>query len=152
MSLSPLRRTDPDFFKFNWPNVLAATWEQGCAYSIANVVRPDVAMGFYAECMTSGLSASREPRWRAEAGAVVRDGSVLWVMRDPSSVSLPTITAATYTITPAGITQSGAAISGSVTTVKLDASAASLGTYNVVAEITAGGEDYSIETDLEVIA
>lgn len=82
---------------------------------------------------------------------MVFDGSAVWIMRHPSSVTLPTITAATYTIEPAGITQSGAAISGATTTVKLDASAASLGTYNVVAEITAGGEDYSLETDLEVI-
>jgi hypothetical protein len=115
------------------------------------VIRPTLPIGFYAECSTAGQSAGREPRWRAEADATVRDGSVIWTMRHPSSITLPTISAATYTITPAGITQSGAAISGAITTVKLDASSASLGTYNVVAEITAGGEDYSLEQDFEVI-
>jgi hypothetical protein len=149
--LSPLRRSDPDVFVFRWLDVLAAEWQGGAAYEAADIVRPSIPMGFYAECTTAGQTAAREPRWRAEASATVLDGSVVWTMRAPSSVTLPTITAATYTITPAGITQSGAAISGSVTTVKLDASAASLGTYKVVAEITAGGEDYSLEADIEVI-
>ena len=151
MPLSPLRRSDPDFFEFHWLDVLSAAWQDGRNFSASAVIRPSVPMGFYAECAVAGQSGSREPRWRAESGATVLDGSVLWIMRHPSAVSLPSISAAVYTLTPTGITQSGPTISGAVTTVKLDASAASLGTYNLVVEITAGGEDYSLETDLEVI-
>jgi hypothetical protein len=149
---SPLRRTDPDFFEFEWRDVIVGAWTAGRAQALLDVVRPTVPMGFYAECTTAGMAAASEPRWPTTAGATVTDGSVVWTMRAPSSVTLPTITAHTYVITPAGITQSSPTISGSQTSTKLDAVNADLGLYTVHAEITAGGEDYSLEEQLVVIA
>ena len=149
--LSPLRRSDPDFFEFHWLDVLAAEWRAAESVAVGNVRRPAVPMGFYAECTTGGDTASSEPRWPTAAGLTQQDGSVVWTMRAPSSVTLPTITAQTYTITPSGVTQSGPTISGTKTTVKFDASAADLGLYTVLADITAGGEDYSLEEQLVVV-
>lgn len=151
MNLSPLRRSDPDYFEFEWLSLIASPWIAGRDYAATDIVQPAVPMGFYAQCTTAGESAAREPRWRAEAGATAVDGSVVWTMLAPGSVALASITASSYTITPAGITQSNDSISGTRTSVKLNASAASLGKYLITAEITAGGEDYSLEADLEVV-
>jgi hypothetical protein len=65
-------------------------------------------------------------------------------------VILPTISAVTYTITPSGITQSGAAITGNLSSVKFDASSAQVGMYDLVAEATIGGEDFSLSETIIV--
>ena len=149
-TLTPLRRSDPDVFEFDWADFLTEPWGIARRHTVGDIVQPTVSMGYYAECSVAGLTAAREPRWRAEEGAIVIDGSASWVMKHPDDVSLPTISAATYTIEPSGITQSNTAIDGSVTSVKLDATDASLGKYIITAEITAGGEDYSMASELEV--
>lgn len=146
----PLRKSDPDVFEFPWLKFLVPSWEPGEMYTVGDVVRPRAANGFFAQCTIGNESAAREPAWVRESGIVVDDGSVVWLMVAPSEVSLPSITSATYTIDPAGITQSLATIDGTKTTVKLDASGADVGTYRVVAEIVADGEDHSQEESLEV--
>jgi hypothetical protein len=148
---SPLRRSDPDFFEFEWFKVLVAPRYGDYLYTQGQIVRPPAGIGLYAECTTAGLSGAAEPAWPTTAGGTVTDGTVIWTMKTPAQVTLPTITAATYTVTPAGITQSGAAITGTRTKVKLDATNANLGSYRVVAEITAGGEDYSISEHIAVV-
>jgi len=149
--LTSLRRTDPDFFEFDWLPVVSASRRPSWNYTTTQVVRPTIGIGLYAECTTAGMTAESEPRWPITAGATVTDGSVVWTMKAPSGVTLPTITAAVYVITPTGITQSGAAISGRITTVKLDASSADLWVYTVRAEITAGGEDFSLQDQFIVV-
>jgi hypothetical protein len=117
------------------------------------MVRPRAANGFWAQCTTANQTAAREPAWSKIEGATVRDGSVTWVMIAPGDVALPAISAVTYDIEPSGIAQSSPinAIEGMMTRVRLDAVAAQLGTYRIIAEVTIDGEDYSQEETLEVV-
>lgn len=148
---SPLRKTDPDFIEFDWTSRLIQARVPGRVYEVDDVVQPSLAVGFYAICTTAGMAAHREPIWPREDGLTVLDGSVVWTMVEPGGAGLPTITNAVYTITPSGITQSNAETVGLRTRVKLDAAAAELGTYEILAEIVSGGEDYSERTTLEVV-
>lgn len=154
MTLDPLRQTDPDDFDFDWIDFLVPRWEPGTIYYSGQVVRPRIPNGFFAECVTSGNQSSAvEPNWVRRGGAVVFDGSVEWVMRAPSDESLATIDSVTYTITPSGIAQGAESTIGMVTRVRLDAAAAPVGTYTIVAEMTdSDGEDHTQETTLPVIA
>lgn len=149
--LSPLRRSDPDYFQFDWLPVVAAARRGAWSYAVNDIVRPLRSNGFYAVCTRAGLTAQREPVWGASDGVEVADGSAIWTMRAPSGVTLPTISAVTYTLTPTGITQNSASISGNTSTVKFDGSSAGLGVYEILAEATIGGEDYSLEEAIEVI-
>jgi hypothetical protein len=95
------------------------------------------------------MAAQREPVWPQTESVTVKDGSVVWTMS--SAPSLPSISAVVYTFNPSGISQSSPTTSGTRTRVKFDSSAVELGTYSLLAEITAGGEDYSLLTTIEVI-
>lgn len=149
LQFDPLRRTDPDFFEFEWRELIVAQRRGGRAYSIADVVRPLRATGFYAVCSTAGQSAAKEPVWAATEGITVQDGSVTWTMQ--AAPTLPTISAVTYTLDPATVTSGSPTTSGTRTRVKFDASAAEIGTYQCLAEITAGGEDYSTLATFDVV-
>jgi hypothetical protein len=149
--LSPLRKSDPDFFDFEWLARIVAERQSNKAYTSGQYARPLVGIGLIAECTTDGTTRSSEPRWPTVAGQTVTDGSCVWTMRNPADVTLPSISGATYTITPAGITQTNPSTSGTVTRVKLDAANAAPGIYQIVAEITANGEDFSMADRLVVL-
>ena len=149
LQFDPLRRSDPDFFEFEWREVIVTPRRGGRAYAADDIVRPLRANGFYAVCTTGGQAAAAEPVWPASEGVTVHDGSVVWTMQ--ASPTLPTISAVTYTFTPSGPTQSSPTTTGTRTRVKFDATSASLGTYQCLAEITANGEDYSTTASIEVV-
>ena len=150
--LTSLRRTDPDFFEFDWLPVVASARKANWSYATTTIVRLRRGIGLYAVCSRAGLSGQKEPVWSEVAGTVIRDGgSLQWTMTDPSGVSLPTISAVSYTFTQSGITQSSPTISGNTSQVKFDASAAQLGMYDLVAEATIGGEDFSLSAIIVVV-
>lgn len=149
--IDPIRRSDPEVVEFDWTVRLVAPWVAGRMVALGEVVFPLVLNGFFLECSQAGMTAAREPAWPSVAEAIVQDGSAQWTLKAPSSVSLPAIASAAYTITPAGITQSDAETDGLRTRVKLDASGADLGTHTIVAEIEVNGEDVSAELSFDVI-
>lgn len=149
--IQPIRKSDPEFVEFDWTDRLVMPWQPGRQVAEAEVWRPNIPNGYYLECTTAGMTAAREPAWPATEDETARDGSVIWTQRNPADVVLPTITSATYTVTPDGVTQSNAAISGLRTKVKLDASAVDVGEYSILAEIIVNGEDVSASQDFEVI-
>jgi hypothetical protein len=151
MNLDPLRRSDPDFFQFDWSELLIVAREPGRTYAEDEVVRPDPPVGFYAICTTAGMTGHRPPIWPRAAALTIVDGSVVWTMVEPGAVGLPSISDVVYTITPTGIQQSNPSTTGLRTRVKLDAANAELGTYEILAEIVSGGEDHSYRATLEVI-
>jgi hypothetical protein len=148
---SPLRRSDPEFFEFDWTDLLIRARVPGRVYAQNEVIRPPLPVGFFAICTTAGMAAHREPIWPREDDLTVQDGSVVWTMRAPGGVGLPSISSVDYTITPDGIVESDETTVDLRTRVKLDATAADLGTYEILAEIVSAGEDYSMRTTLEVI-
>lgn len=151
-TFSDLRRSDPDYFEFDWFDVLVDGWAPDTDYVVGDVVRPHRGpVGFVFQCTTKGTSGGRRPRWRGPAATTIADGGAVLTAKKREDASLPTITSATYTITPTGITKSGEVIDGTKTRVKLDASAAALGDYEIVAEIVASSEDYSDEATFEVV-
>lgn len=149
----PLRRSDPDVFEFDWTNFVVPQWQPGTQYVTGAIVRPIAPNGFWAQCATPNQTHAREPAWAKINGASVRDGSVVWTMVEPASITLPTISSVTYDIEPGGITQADPAnaIDGMVTRIRLDAVAADLGAYRIIAEVIVDGEDYSQEQALEVV-
>lgn len=149
LQFDALRRTDPDFFEFEWREMIVAQRRGGRTYSVSDVVRPLRPNGFYAVCSVAGQAAAREPVWAATEGVTVQDGSITWTMQ--AAATLPTISAVTYTLSPPTVTSGSTSTIGTRTRVKLDASAAELGTYQCLAEITANGEDYSALATFDVV-
>jgi hypothetical protein len=149
LQFDPLRRTDPDFFEFEWREMIVTPRRGGRTYATNDIVRPLRPNGFYAVCTTAGHTAMREPVWPTTEGVTVQDGSITWTMQ--ASPTLPTISAAVYTFTPTGPAQSNLSTSGTRTRVKFDATSVELGTYQCLAEITANGEDYSTLASIEVV-
>lgn len=149
---SPLRRSDPEFFEFDWTALLIPTRVPGKVYALNEIAKPALATGFYLKCTTPGMAAHHPPIFPREADLTVGDGSLVWTMVEPGGAGLPTISGTpTYDISPAGIAQSDLSTVGLVTRVKLDAVAAGLGEYEILAEIVSSGEDYSMRTTLEVV-
>jgi hypothetical protein len=152
---SALRKTDPDWFIFDWRVRSIREWESG-ALVVADVIRrPIAAMGLLAKCTTAGQSHAREPSWRAVQAATVQDGSVVWTMVPPTGTNIPTISSCVYSITPSGIVQVTDAIDGAQlrTRVRLDAVAAAEGDYTIVATMTDSlGEQYVWSETFPVIA
>lgn len=145
---SPLRQSDPDWFEFDWLEHLTDNWgPPGRRFSQGDVIAPSVPMGYYAECTSViGMCGRKEPGWPEEDAATVVDGSITWTMRAPGTVTLPVVASCTYTITPSGISQDDTAVDveEGVSKVRLDASAADLGTYKIVANMTdSQGEEHT---------
>lgn len=149
LQFDSLRRTDPDFFEFEWRELIVSQRYGGRTYSVSDIVRPLRPNGFYAVCSVAGQVAAKEPVWAATEGITVQDGSVTWAMQ--AAPTLPTISAVTYTFDPPTVTSSSPTTIGTRTRVKFDASAAEIGTYQCLAEITANGEDYSTLATFEVV-
>lgn len=150
----PLRRNDPDYFVFDWSARLVSEHIPGKHYATGALVRPRLPTGFLYECTTKGQAAWRPPVWPRTNGATVTDGSAVWTCRTLEAATLASISTVVYTITPTGIAQSDASILADELSskVRLDASSAGLGTYDLVALMTdSGGEEHELRTELEVI-
>lgn len=63
----------------NW-SALAEKKKQNDIDNSGDVVKPTVATGYYAECISSGVTGSVEPAWISEEDAEVDDGTVKWKM------------------------------------------------------------------------
>lgn len=73
-------------------------------FVVNSFVRPPFETGFYYEATTAGRTSAHFPiRWPRTAGETVQDGSVVWTARHPSSSTLPSISAVSWTV-PAGLT------------------------------------------------
>jgi hypothetical protein len=151
---APLRQNDPDYFVFDWSALLVSEHTPGKHYSLGALVRPRAPTGFLYECTTKGQTQWRPPVWPRTEGATVTDGSAVWTCRTLATATLASVSTVVYTITPTGISQSDDSILADELSsrVRLDASAAGLGVYEIAALMTdSGGEEYEIRTELEVI-
>lgn len=151
---SALRKTDPDWFVFDWKRLLVKRRESGELVAVDALRRPEVPCGFMLKCTVAGETGGREPAIPSSVGANVTDGSVTWQTVAWEAPNLPTISSCTYSITPAGIDQPQDAIDAAVlrTRVRLDAAAAATGTYEVTATMTdSNSEQYVVTESLEVI-
>jgi hypothetical protein len=152
MDVQPLRKTDPDWFTFAWSGALVDDWQPGEFVDVGELRAPLVPTGFYARCATAGMTGAREPAWPASGSR--SDGSAVWTLIAPSAASTPTIQSVTYTLTPSGISITDSTISEEVnkSRVRLDASAADEGDYELIAEmVDSDGEDHSFAITIEVI-
>lgn len=151
---SPLKKTDPDWFVFDWKKVLIKRWEPGEIVPVDALRRSAVPCGFILKCTAGGETGPREPAMPSASGVTVVDRGATWQSVAWAAPNLPTIQSCTYSISPSGITQPQAAIDAALlrTRVRLDAGAAAIGMYTVTATMTdANGEQYVASDTVEVI-
>lgn len=155
MALDPLRKTDPDWFTFDWLERLVPEWRPNTHYSDGQVVRPIVPCGAYLVCSTAGLSAARLNAVPA-AGSTLADGKgLVWTVTVPSGASVPKPASAVYATNPSGIVELSSDLDADrmITRVRLDAGAADVGDYTLTATMTdTAGEEHVASSALEVIA
>src|SRR5687767_4775396 len=73
-------------------------------YDLGAIAKSKPFNGFYLECTQAGETEFRSPTLPSTDGATVRDGSVMWTVRHPSSSSLPSISSVSWAVSPAGLT------------------------------------------------
>lgn len=149
---SPLRKTDPDFFRFHWVDIMAPPRIGRVFVDVGAIKQPTVFRGYFLVCTTAEWTEAREPNFPRVEGALVTDGAVVWTMTKRPVFA--TISSQTFVITPAGIAQSLPSNNDLelTSTIRLDAVAAAVGKYTVLAAIVdSTGEEHSQTEDFEVI-
>lgn len=132
---------DADIYGIDWNAWLANYWSVGSIVAPSSVIRPHAPNGYQFSSVLGGESGNTEPVWPFTLGQTVNDGSVVWICAAVDTTSLTaTVQSAAWSV-PTGITVSGQAVSGQVTTAVLNASGAAVGqnyTINVVATLSDG--------------
>lgn len=64
---------------YNDPVPVIAAWSGGSQYRLNDVRAPITPNGFSYKCVGAGTSGTVEPAWPTESGAVVFDGTVMWI-------------------------------------------------------------------------
>lgn len=107
-------------FYLDWRTRIVNTWRADTQYAIGAIVRPPETKGngFYYEATTAGLSAYLTPAFPAAADETVRDGSVVWTARHPSTPSLESIQSSQWTLDE-GATEEDSDIDGFITWIKV---------------------------------
>lgn len=154
--LAPLRKVDPEWYAFEWIDLLTFTRQADFRYEAGAVVRPPGTepAGIVLECTQAGWTRRHCPTIPRAVGQVFMDGTVEWTVRHPDTAAAPTPASATYSISPSGVVQASASIdtAGRRTLVRLDAGAASPGEYEILAiMVDSNGEQHSAEDTFEVI-
>jgi hypothetical protein len=156
MRFPDLRSGDIEWHEFEWLQTLVELWRPGGVYASGDLVRPSASSGFFYECTTAGMSAAREPNFARTSGVTTSDGSVVWTARTPAAASEPTISSCVYAFAPSGeLTQDDVAIDNNrmVTKIRIDATGAKLGDYEITATMTdSAGEDFIRKAMLRIIA
>lgn len=147
---SPLFRTDPEWFEFEWQEQLVAPWLEGEYVTTGVVRRPHVPTGYYLVCSVAGICGHRHPyvpTIPGQEGETVYDGGgVQWVLTLPTSASVPSVATASYSIEPDGIEIDDQAViaEASKTRVRLNAEYAEPGCYTITATIIdSDGEEHT---------
>lgn len=132
--LDPLRKADPAWYYDEWFYDLVKPRLSDVAVSLDEVRRPTVPTGYVLKCTVAGRTGNTEPGYPAVGGTVM-DGSVQWTVVAVSSVTVPLVSTISYAVTPAGVTiETEEALPAiAQTRAYLDASAATPGTYELVA-------------------
>lgn len=107
---------------------LEVVWASGKEYAVDDVVRPTRPNGFEYKCTTPGQSSRREPVWKKELAATVKDGSVVWTAQAVSTAGRDTIASVNIEV-PTGISTANEAYVGSIVTFDISG-----GTYDVDAD------------------
>ena len=109
MDVTTLAPKDPDVaatYSIDWSRQLVLDVKRSTSYVLGAIVRPTRWAGFYWEVTTAGDTGQQVPsKTPRAAGETLADGSVVWTARHPSSVSIPTVSTAVWTI-PSGLTLS----------------------------------------------
>lgn len=158
LKFSPLLQADPEWFEFEWQDMLAPPWRAGELVEVGAVRRPHVATGYYLVCTTAGECNYRHPyvpNVSGQEGESVEDGgSVTWELTLPSSANVPTVASAEYTSDPEGITVDDDEVVAATakSRVRLDASAVEPGCYIITATMTdSTGEEHTARAKVQVI-
>jgi hypothetical protein len=116
-----LAQKDPDViatYSIDWEDELVAEADRDQVFSVSDIARPNLATGFYLQCTTAGRTGDHYPTWPRADGETVWDGSVLWTTRHPNSVSVPSVSSATWSV-PTGIVQDSISNVGFVSSITL---------------------------------
>lgn len=82
---------DLDLFENLVPDTLRSN-----EYEAGDVTRPHRDNGFYFECQTAGRTGIYNPYSPRQANQQIRDGSVVWVSKHPSDVTVPEISSVVW--------------------------------------------------------
>lgn len=107
-----------DFYAIDWTIWLAQRWAPGALVPLGYAIQPWPATGFQYVCTQAGASASSVPEWPMQAGAMVIDGSVIW-MAEPIDVTslLTTVVSAQWTSLNGPLVAIGEGYEGQLTPV-----------------------------------
>ena len=120
--MSELDPKDPNVtatYTIDWHDELIIEALREHEFDNGQVVQAQRDTGFYYECTTAGRTSAYYPReWPRAAGQTVSDGSVVWTCRHPSSVTVPLVQSAAWTV-PSGLTLDSQSESGTLTNAAL---------------------------------
>jgi hypothetical protein len=126
-------------FEANFARRLANRWEPLKDVTEGRFIR----IGAYdAECTKTGRTGRMDPRWSAQVGDVVPDGSAEWTIRDPSNSSLRAIISSVDWDVPEGISVSEQVETDTASIARLTAADdVAAGEYTITVTAHAGGLD-----------
>ena len=155
---SPLLRSDPEWFEFEWQDQLVAPWLAGEYVTTGVVRRPHVPTGYYLVCSVAGICGHRHPHVPTipgQEGETVYDGGgVQWELVLPTAASVPTVASASYSIEPEGVEIEDEAIiaAAAKARVRLNAEYAEPGCYTITATmIDTNGEEHFEQARVRVV-
>lgn len=133
------------FYAIDWTYWLAFLWQPGFSAPLNYVVRPFPWTGYQYIVTTAGQTGNYPPVWPEEDALFVVDGSVIWQAEPIDSTSLQTsVVSATYEA-PVGLTATAYMVSGNLTPVQINATAATPGTtYTVTCTALMASGDFLI--------
>jgi hypothetical protein len=118
----------------NFTHQLVRWIGRGQDVSLGAKGRSRLISGFEYECTEGGQTGQVEPRWPTRVDRTVRDGSVEWTCRAVTTNSLLTTLASVAWVGPTGLTITGSAVFGQVSTAVIE-----------VASDVAHGEDLPVD-------
>lgn len=110
----PIRYKDADVdetFENDWSHMLVGAWRRDYDFSKSELVRPPVGNGFYYTAKVAGRSGFLVPDFIPDDGQETKDGSLIWVARNPASTRIDAIASHTVQL-DSGIVEVNKKIAG----------------------------------------